>query len=105
MGGDTVISYLTRDAPGAWSTDKILTVLAGSLLALYSLKLGHENISELREGSDDDDDSKDSTDTEVDEKKAPISKDTCNEDELEQAKPLRVSSRDLEMADLKKTPP
>lgn len=101
--GDTAISYLTRDAPGAWSTDKILTVTAGSLLALYSLKLGHEYITELREGSDDDDDSKDSAEREINEKKAPTSKATCNEDEFEQVKPLRMSSRDLEMADVKQT--
>eukprot|EP00929_Paragymnodinium_shiwhaense_P121586 TRINITY_DN9386_c0_g1_i3.p1 TRINITY_DN9386_c0_g1~~TRINITY_DN9386_c0_g1_i3.p1 ORF type:complete len:105 (-),score=11.06 TRINITY_DN9386_c0_g1_i3:820-1134(-) len=37
--GDAVVKWLTQSAQGAWSSDKILTLGAGSMLALHSIKL------------------------------------------------------------------
>jgi len=37
--GDTVVKKLTQGREGAWSSEKILTVLAGSILAVYSVYL------------------------------------------------------------------
>lgn len=47
--------YLTRDAKDAWSSEKILTVLAGSMLALYSIKLLYEWWTESEEENDEKD--------------------------------------------------
>lgn len=43
---------LTRDAKDAWSSEKILTVLAGSMLAVYSVKLLHEWWNETDDGDE-----------------------------------------------------
>eukprot|EP00435_Cladocopium_sp_Y103_P053984 s85_g17.t1 len=40
--GNKIVEYITRNAKDAWSSEKILTVLAGSMLAIYSVKLLHE---------------------------------------------------------------
>jgi len=48
--GDAAISWLTANDKNAWSTNKILTLLAGSLLAMYTVKLTHEYFTE--EGDD-----------------------------------------------------
>jgi len=48
--GDTLVQKLTADNPNAWCSEKILTVGAGALLALYSIKLFHEYFTE---GGDD----------------------------------------------------
>ena len=40
---------VTRNSKDAWSSEKILTVLAGSMLALYSIKLLHEWVTEAEE--------------------------------------------------------
>mmetsp|Transcript_84972 Transcript_84972/g.245706 ORF Transcript_84972/g.245706 Transcript_84972/m.245706 type:complete len:256 (-) Transcript_84972:185-952(-) len=57
--GDSLVSALTRNKKGAWSSDKILTVFAGGLLAIYSIKLTIEYIQEMNGGDSDDDDDKD----------------------------------------------
>jgi len=44
--GDSIVGLLTKNAKDAWSTDKILTVLAGSMLAIYSVKLVYEYMTE-----------------------------------------------------------
>lgn len=40
--GNQAVAYLTKDAKDAWSTEKILTVAAGSMLCVYSVKLTYE---------------------------------------------------------------
>lgn len=50
--GDAAVSWLTSGKKDVWSTEKILTVVAGGLLALYTVKLAHEYFTE----SDDDED-------------------------------------------------
>jgi len=40
--GDSIVDWLTKGMPGVWSSDRILTVGAGVLMALYALKLGCE---------------------------------------------------------------
>jgi len=50
--GDSVVSWLVSREKNAWSSDKILTVGAGSLMAIYSAKLAYEYIAELQEGRD-----------------------------------------------------
>jgi len=47
--GDSLVGLLTKNSKDAWSTDKILTVFAGSMLALYSIKLTYEYIQEMNE--------------------------------------------------------
>jgi len=44
--GDAAIQWLTGDSEDAWSSDKILTVVAGTLLAVYTVKLVHEYFTE-----------------------------------------------------------
>ena len=44
---------VTRNSKDAWSSEKILTVLAGSMLALYSIKLLHEWVTEAEEDPQD----------------------------------------------------
>lgn len=55
ISGNQVVSYITAGAKDAWSPEKILTVLAGCMLAFYSLKLGHEYIQEMREADTEED--------------------------------------------------
>jgi len=50
--GETVVDRLTSNVKNAWSTEKIMTVGAGVLLAVYSLKLLWEYVQELREEND-----------------------------------------------------
>mmetsp|Transcript_66280 Transcript_66280/g.146802 ORF Transcript_66280/g.146802 Transcript_66280/m.146802 type:complete len:251 (+) Transcript_66280:189-941(+) len=50
--GRAAVKFLTRGNKHAWSTEKLLTVVAGSLLAVYSIKLLYEYIQECREGDD-----------------------------------------------------
>ncbi|CAJ1423510.1 unnamed protein product [Effrenium voratum] len=50
--GNKVVEILTRDAKDAWSSEKILTVLAGSMLAVYSVKLLHEWWNETDDGDE-----------------------------------------------------
>lgn len=52
--GDAAVEYITAGAKDAWSTEKILTVAAGSMLAVYAVKLTYEYIQECREGGDED---------------------------------------------------
>jgi len=52
--GDKMVSFLTKNAKDAWSSDKILTVAAGTMLAVYSIKLIKEYIDEMNEEDDDD---------------------------------------------------
>lgn len=40
--GTEVVDWLTEGSKNAWSSEKILTVIAGCLLAVYSVKLTHE---------------------------------------------------------------
>jgi len=42
--GTTAIAWLTGNNKHVWSTDKILTVVAGSLLAIYTVKLTYEHM-------------------------------------------------------------
>lgn len=44
--GDWLVSALSRGDSAAWSSQRILTVGAGTLLALYSVKLGKEDCEE-----------------------------------------------------------
>mmetsp|Transcript_92052 Transcript_92052/g.205752 ORF Transcript_92052/g.205752 Transcript_92052/m.205752 type:complete len:251 (-) Transcript_92052:116-868(-) len=48
--GRAAVRLLTGGSKNAWSTEKILTVTAGCLLAVYSVKLLYEYIQECREG-------------------------------------------------------
>lgn len=50
--GRKAVAMLTGGNEDAWSTEKILTVGAGGLLAIYSIKLTYDWIQELREGGD-----------------------------------------------------
>jgi len=52
--GDKIVGFLTRNAKDAWSSDKILTVGAGTMLCLYSIKLIKEYIDEMNEEGGDD---------------------------------------------------
>ncbi|CAE7215698.1 unnamed protein product [Symbiodinium sp. KB8] len=47
--GNKLVEMVTRNSKDAWSSEKILTVLAGSMLALYSIKLLHEWVTEAEE--------------------------------------------------------
>lgn len=58
--GDAAVEYITQNNKDAWSTEKILTVIAGSMLAVYSVKLTYEYIQECQEGGDDDEKEKES---------------------------------------------
>jgi len=58
--GSDALKYLTKDAKNAWSIDKILTVSAGTLLALYAVKLTYEFFTE-----EDDDDGEDGNDADA----------------------------------------
>jgi hypothetical protein len=49
--GDAFVAWLTGNSKDAWSTEKILTVFAGGLLAIYTVKLTYEYVYE----SDDED--------------------------------------------------
>lgn len=48
--GRKAVKFLTGGNKDAWSTEKILTVGAGCLLACYSIKLSYEYYQELMEG-------------------------------------------------------
>merc|ERR1719330_910479 len=50
--GDTLVSMLTAGKKDAWSSERILTVGAGVLLALYSIKSLHEYLTEGGEGDE-----------------------------------------------------
>jgi len=50
--GDSLVGMLTKNAKDAWSTDKILTVFAGSMLAIYSVKLTYEYLTEEEEDAE-----------------------------------------------------
>lgn len=50
--GEEAVNHMTAGIKDAWSTEKIMTVGAGILLGVYSLKLLHEYIQELREGGE-----------------------------------------------------
>jgi len=47
-GGSKAVAYITGGAKDAWSTEKILTVGAGVLLAIYAVKLSMEYFEELQ---------------------------------------------------------
>merc|ERR1719253_789799 len=47
--GRSAIRLITHGAKDAWTTEKILTVGAGCLLSLYSVKLTYEYIQECNE--------------------------------------------------------
>lgn len=55
--GNNLVQMIIKDTPGAWSSEKILTVGAGVLLALYSVKLLYECLTESEEGDGDSDES------------------------------------------------
>eukprot|EP00929_Paragymnodinium_shiwhaense_P049371 TRINITY_DN24908_c0_g1_i1.p1 TRINITY_DN24908_c0_g1~~TRINITY_DN24908_c0_g1_i1.p1 ORF type:complete len:270 (+),score=41.57 TRINITY_DN24908_c0_g1_i1:130-939(+) len=50
--GDSIVSWLTGNDENAWSTDKILTVGAGIMLSLYSVKLVGEYVQEEADGEE-----------------------------------------------------
>jgi len=54
QSGDRAISALYQGGERHWSTEKILTVGAGCLLAVYSVKLAHEWYTEEPDDEDDD---------------------------------------------------
>lgn len=47
--GDKAVAYLTHEAEGTWTTDKILTWTAAVMLSLYAVKLTIEWVQECRE--------------------------------------------------------
>merc|ERR1711920_127170 len=47
VSGESIVASLTNSSDNVWSTDKILTVFAGSMLGLYTLKLLYDYIVEL----------------------------------------------------------
>ncbi|CAE7221263.1 unnamed protein product [Symbiodinium natans] len=51
--GNKIVEMLTRNSKDAWSSEKILTVMAGSMLALYSIKLIYEYATETEEEEQD----------------------------------------------------
>lgn len=53
--GDKFVKFITKDAKNVWSSDKILTVFSGSLMALYSIKLIYEYIQEMNEETTEED--------------------------------------------------
>lgn len=52
VGGRSAVRYISGGAKDAWSTEKILTVGAGCLLSLYSVKLTYDWIQECNEGAE-----------------------------------------------------
>jgi len=50
--GDRVVAMITDGKEDAWSSQKILTVGAGLLLGLYSIKLFHEYLTEGGDGDE-----------------------------------------------------
>jgi len=50
--GRAAVQAATAGNPDAWSTEKILTVGAGTMLALYSIKLTYEYFTEEEEGEE-----------------------------------------------------
>lgn len=62
--GDHIVSMVLGHSDDRWSTDKILTVGAGTLLALYSVKLAHEYWEEMHEDDDSDKSDEDSEEIE-----------------------------------------
>uniref|UniRef100_A0A7S4PVE4 GDT1 family protein n=1 Tax=Alexandrium monilatum TaxID=311494 RepID=A0A7S4PVE4_9DINO len=50
--GNAIVGRIASGVNSAWTTEKIMTVGAGVLLALYSLKLLREYIQELQEDND-----------------------------------------------------
>eukprot|EP00747_Dinoflagellata_sp_TGD_P221037 gnl/TRDRNA2_/TRDRNA2_92937_c0_seq1.p1 gnl/TRDRNA2_/TRDRNA2_92937_c0~~gnl/TRDRNA2_/TRDRNA2_92937_c0_seq1.p1 ORF type:complete len:256 (-),score=37.39 gnl/TRDRNA2_/TRDRNA2_92937_c0_seq1:318-1085(-) len=48
--GKSAVKFLTAGNKHAWTPDKILTVGAGTMMAIYSVKLSYEYIMEWREG-------------------------------------------------------
>lgn len=63
--GDTLVKKLTEGREGVWSSEKILTVAAGSMLSVYSVKLFHEYFTE-----GDEDDSEKSSDGKTEEEQS-----------------------------------
>jgi hypothetical protein len=61
--GDSAVKMLTGDKPGSWSTGKILTVTAGTLLSIYTVKLAYEYMTESDEEDAESGESRDSTAT------------------------------------------
>jgi len=51
--GNGLLAWLLKGKDGAWSSDKILTVGAGCMLAVYGVHLTYEYIQEMREGTSD----------------------------------------------------
>lgn len=47
--GNSAVKWMLRDQKDAWSSDKILTVIAGGLLAIYAVKLTYEYCTESEE--------------------------------------------------------
>lgn len=89
--GDKAVAYLTADAKGTWTTDKILTVTAAGMLTVYACKLTYEWIQECREadtGEDQGEDNKYSTVAVSDAEEGGVS-----------MKPLSARSREVEHAD------
>mmetsp|Transcript_70906 Transcript_70906/g.229549 ORF Transcript_70906/g.229549 Transcript_70906/m.229549 type:complete len:265 (-) Transcript_70906:94-888(-) len=54
FSGRKAFHHMTHGHRHAWSTEKIMTVIAGVLLALYTLKLVYEYVQELREEAEGD---------------------------------------------------
>lgn len=55
--GDAAVAWLTSNAADAWTTEKILTVTAGVLLAIYTVKLTYEYFMD----SEDDDENEENS--------------------------------------------
>mmetsp|Transcript_65713 Transcript_65713/g.182940 ORF Transcript_65713/g.182940 Transcript_65713/m.182940 type:complete len:258 (+) Transcript_65713:201-974(+) len=87
-GGNKTVDYLMEGSSSRWSSDKILTVAAGVLLALYAIKLTIEYIQELQEGATDEGAHAGNA-PEAEEKRQP------------EARPLSARSRDIEMGEIR----
>jgi len=94
--GDSLVSLLTRGAKDAWSTDKILTVFAGSMLAIYSVKLAYEYFT-------DEGDENEGGDGEAESSEEVASSSLC--DEESQEKELALMAPDEDSPDEQHTKP
>jgi len=65
--GDQGVEWLTRNQKNAWSSEKILTVAAGSLISMYTCKLSYEWYTEWKEETGS-------------EESSSVSSDVCHED-------------------------
>jgi len=91
--GSEAIAWMTANDKHAWSTDKILTVIAGSLLAVYTVKLTYEHFYGDDDAESVDEGKTNSVDSERNEETASISKDITAASEMELGLPCLLASK------------